>query len=258
MKFITDTEEQKRLLDSPDYYIGEYHETIPAELTFDVDKVSVTLDSGIEVTDKLPHIRDLDRCQVSLLKSLKNTIITGELLIPRVPIDDMEYILNHRDSVSMQEKRGKFYVRANDIRYFRGIKLERMPFHRRRKYLHRVTEQLQSSYIREKEMHKDGVPSTEEMYSYITKRTSIIEHDYPVMADDFYYNCDTEYDDNYENDGYDYGEDRRAFTLSYRGYYEYLCLRGNRQGVILRHKDGKYGDECFVIECGLKNNLKTY
>ena len=236
MRFITNEEEKNQLFSSSEYYIGEYHETISVEMTFEIDRICTSA-WGTDVTDKLPCIRDFDGCQVSLMKSLSDTVITGELLIPKVSITDMRIILKSGVDACLkfQEQHGKFYVRANDIRYFKGIKIEQMPFHRRKEYLQRVIDQLQSPHIKMFEWHEGNILSTEEMFDYVSGHQDGIQIDYPVLADDFYF---------YRSD-----EDYPQFSLSFKRYYEYLCMRGNRQGVIFKSKNGKFGEECFVVMC---------
>ena len=235
MIFVTDVDEQERLFEDVDYYIGEYHETIPVKVVFNQNSVSVYLDGNEDITNHVPHISFLDGCQVSILPSLKGTVLWGNMHIPRVPINRMREMVQGDGyaCVIKQEHIGKFYIRADDIEQFKDIKIVNMPFHRRKTYLRRVLDQLQSPYIVEYQFFDtDEIPLTEEMCQRIEAYSGNLLNNYPSLYDDF---------------DWTYVAEDREVVLTSQGYYEYLCMCGNRQGVRLKNKNEKFGGEIFVV-----------
>ena len=228
-KELEEEEKQDACLNSPDYYIEEKFDGTRATVHFCEEfvrcfsrRVSNKTGWFCENSDSVPHIRDLH------VPELAGTIIDGEMFIPDRPFKDVSSTLNCKwdKAVSRQEEIGKIVFHAFDIMYYKGIRVEMMPLHRRKYYLQKVIDAVNSEYIVMVPYHKcGGLIPVESYLSTHGNPMNLYESgkldSYPVLKQDLVKH---------------YGG---FHTLTPRGFYEYIVATGG-EGVIVKPRDGKY------------------
>jgi ATP-dependent DNA ligase len=243
---IEDAEEQEIAFQSADYFIEEKIDGTRGCLQFFKDgarlfsrRVSAKTGWFAENSDSVPHIRDL------ALPGLEGTVLDGELYIPGRPFKDVAGTLNclWDEAVRRQERIGKIVLRAFDIRYYRGARLESMPLHSRKRYLRRAVEALGSPYIVENPFFdKECALSAVEAEKAMAAASSA------ALAA----SCAT-----LRREVLSWGKGRRFrreyATLSKKAYYEFIVASGG-EGVILKKKDGKY----FEKRCREFQKIKKF
>ena len=149
-KELEEEEKQNACLSSPDYYVEEKFDGTRATLHFCKEfirvfsrRVSEKTGWLCENSDAVPHIRDI------FIPELEGTILDGEMFIPNRPFKDVASTLNCKwdKAIDRQEEIGKIVFHAFDILYYKGIRVERMPLHRRKVYLQKVIDAVNSQYI---------------------------------------------------------------------------------------------------------------
>lgn len=230
-KELEEEEKQDACLNSPDYYVEEKFDGTRATLHFCEEftrcfsrRVSNKTGWFCENSDSVPHIRDI------AIPELAGTIIDGEMFIPNRPFKDVASTLNCKwdKAVARQEEIGKIVFHAFDIMYYKGIRVEMMPLHRRKVYLQKVIDAVNSQYIKMVAYHTCGqaistVPyeKTHGNLSEVFNRLGSKKEAYPHF-----------YEEMKSNGG-------NFHALSPRAFYEYIVATGG-EGVIVKPKDGKY------------------
>lgn len=230
-KELEEEEKQDACLNSPDYYVEEKFDGTRATLHFCEEftrcfsrRVSNKTGWFCENSDSVPHIRDI------AIPELAGTIIDGEMFIPNRPFKDVASTLNCKwdKAVARQEEIGKIVFHAFDIMYYKGIRVEMMPLHRRKVYLQKVIDAVKSQYIEMVAYHTCGqaistVPyeKTHGNLSEVFNRLGSKKESYPHF-----------YREMKSNGG-------NFHALSPRAFYEYIVATGG-EGVIVKPKDGKY------------------
>ena len=228
-KEIEEEEKQNACLSSPDYYVEEKFDGTRATLHFCKEFVRVFSRRVSEKTgwlcensDSVPHIRDLN------IPELGGTILDGEMFIPNRPFKDVSSTLNCKwdKAVDRQEEIGKIVFHAFDILYYKGIRVENMPLHRRKVYLQKVIDAVNSQYIEMVAYHRCGELISVDPYLPIHgDPMKLLESgkldSYPVLKQDLIAH---------------YGG---FHVLTPRGFYEYIVATGG-EGVIVKPRDGKY------------------
>lgn len=230
-KELEEEEKQDECLNSTDYYVEEKFDGTRATLHFYEEftrcfsrRVSEKTGWFCENSDSVPHIRDLN------IPELAGTIIDGEMFIPNRPFKDVSSTLNCKwdKAVARQEEIGKIVFHAFDIMYYKGIRVESMPLHRRKEYLQKVIDAVNSPYVEMVAYHTCGqaistVPyekshgNLSEVFNRLGKRKESYPHFYNEMK---------------SNGG-------NFHALSPRAFYEYIVATGG-EGVIVKPRDGKY------------------
>lgn len=230
-KELEDEEKQDACLNSPDYFIEEKFDGTRATLHFCEEfvrcfsrRVSNKTGWFCENSDSVPHIRDLH------LPELAGTIIDGEMFIPDRPFKDVASTLNCKwdKAVARQEEIGNIVFHAFDILYYKGIRVEMMPLHRRKFYLQKVIDAVKSQYVIMVDYQSCGgaistVPyekthgNLSAVFNSLGAKKESYPHFYKEMA---------------SNGG-------NFHALSPRAFYEYIVATGG-EGVIVKPKDGKY------------------
>ena len=227
-KELEEEEKQNACLTSPDYYVEEKFDGTRATLHFCEEfircfsrRVSEKTGWYCENSDSVPHIRDI------VIPELAGTIIDGEMFIPNRPFKDVASTLNCKwdKAVARQEEIGKIVFHAFDILYYKGIRVEMMPLHRRKEYLQKVIDAVNSQYI--------------EMVKYYSCDSLI-----PVRIDDVvkFRRKESSYPTLVkEINALDTGNNPfiSPVGVTPRAYYEYIVATGG-EGVIVKPKDGKY------------------
>lgn len=230
-KELEDEDKQDACLNSPDYFIEEKFDGTRATLHFCEEfvrcfsrRVSDKTGWFCENSDSVPHIRDIN------IPELAGTILDGEMFIPNRPFKDVSSTLNCKwdKAVARQEEIGKIVFHAFDIMYYKGIRVEMMPLHRRKVYLQKVTDAVKSQYIEMVDYQSCGgaistVPyeKTHGNLSEVFNRLGSKKESYPNF-----------YREMKSNGG-------NFHALSPRAFYEYIVATGG-EGVIVKPKDGKY------------------
>lgn len=248
-KEIEGSDNQEAYLNDEDYYIEEkfdgtrgllhfydshkqyqeYPSSLNEQLTHEYPegftrcfsrRVSKGTDWFVENTDSLPQLKGFN------FPELHGTVIDGELFIPNRPFKDVSSALNCKSdkAISRQEELGYIVFHAFDILYYKGIKVEKMPLHRRKEFLERVVNTVNSPYLElvpyfscggfNCKLPQNRLNCLKTMFTHNTN----LEYVYPVSA----------------------LEVKGGFTsLSPKAYYESIVATGG-EGVIIKPKDGKY------------------
>lgn len=230
-KELEEEEKQDSCLNSTDYYVEEKFDGTRATLHFYTEftrcfsrRVSEKTGWFCENSDSVPHIRDLK------IPELAGTIIDGEMFIPNRPFKDVSSTLNCKwdKAVARQEEIGKIVFHAFDIMYYKGIRVENMPLHRRKEYLQKVIDAVNSPYVEMVAYHTCGqaistvhYESTHGNLSEVFNRLGKRKYSYPNF-----------YNEMSSNGG-------NFHALSPRAFYEYIVATGG-EGVIVKPRDGKY------------------
>ena len=216
-KELEDEDKQNACLNSPDYYIEEKFDGTRATLHFCEEfvrcfsrRVSEKTGWLCENSDSVPHIRDLN------IPELEGTILDGEMFIPNRPFKDVSSTLNCKwdKAVARQEEIGKIVFHAFDILYYKGIRVEMMPLHRRKHYLQKVIDAVNSQYIEMVKFYScDSLIPVQMDESLL----SSLKDKYPTLVNDL----------------------AKSPFVTPKGFYEYIVATGG-EGVIVKPKDGKY------------------
>lgn len=219
-KELEDEEKQDACLNSPDYFIEEKFDGTRATLHFCKEfvrcfsrRVSEKTGWFCENSDSVPHIRDL------AIPELEGTIIDGEMFIPDRPFKDVASTLNCKwdKAVARQEEIGKIVFHAFDIMYYKGIRVEMMPLHRRKVYLQKVIDAVNSQYIEMVKFYSCDSLIPIHVDESLKKRLPDLKGTYPHLVHDLI----------------------KSSSVTPRGYYEFIVATGG-EGVIVKPKDGKY------------------
>lgn len=227
-KELEDEEKQNACLNSPDYFIEEKFDGTRATLHFCKEytrcfsrRVSEKTGWFCENSDSVPHIRDI------CIPELEGTILDGEMFIPNRPFKDVSSTLNCKwdKAVSRQEEIGKIVFHAFDIMYYKGIRVEMMPLHRRKVYLQKVIDAVNSEYIEMVKFYSCDSTVPVRIDNVANLRSK--ESSYPTLVK--------------EINALDTGNNPfiNPVGVTPRAYYEYIVATGG-EGVIVKPKDGKY------------------
>lgn len=227
-KELEEEEKQDACLSSPDYYVEEKFDGTRATLHFCKEfvrcfsrRVSEKTGWLCENSDSVPHIRDI------LIPELEGTILDGEMFIPNRPFKDVASTLNCKwdKAVARQEEIGKIVFHAFDILYYKGIRVEMMPLHRRKVYLQKVIDAVNSQYIEMVKYYSCDslIPVRIDDVAKLRRQ----ESSYPTLVK--------------EMNALDHGNNPfiNPVGVTPRAYYEYIVATGG-EGVIVKPKDGKY------------------
>ena len=96
-----------------------------------------------ENTDSLPHLRDID------IPELAGTVIDGEMFIDGRPFKDVSATLNclWDEAVKRQTEMGNITFHAFDIIRYKNINCEKMPLCKRKEFLQKVIDRVNSPYL---------------------------------------------------------------------------------------------------------------
>ena len=228
-KELEEEEKQNACLSSPYYYVEEKFDGTRATLHFFEEftrcfsrRVSEKTGWFCENSDSVPHIRDI------AIPELAGTIIDGEMFIPNRPFKDVSSTLNCKwdKAVARQEEIGKIVFHAFDIMYYKGIRVELFPLHKRKKYLQEVIDTVNSKYVEMVAYHSCG--------GLIAVNSYVSTHGDPMKL------LEKGKIDSYPALKQDLISQYGGFhTLTPRGFYEYIVATGG-EGVIVKPKNGKY------------------
>lgn len=227
-KELEEEEKQDACLNSPDYYVEEKFDGTRATLHFCEEftrcfsrRVSNKTGWFCENSDSVPHIRDI------AIPELAGTIIDGEMFIPNRPFKDVSSTLNCKwdKAVARQEEIGKIVFHAFDIMYYKGIRVEMMPLRRRKVYLQKVIDAVNSQYIEMVKFYSCDSKIPVRITDVAKLRRQ--ESSYPTLVK--------------EMNALDVGNNPfiNPVGVTPRAYYEYIVATGG-EGVIVKPKDGKY------------------
>ena len=179
----------------------------------------------VENTDSLPHLRELDRPELS------GTILDGEMFINGLPFKEVSSTLNclWDKAIDRQIEKGFISFHAFDILFYKGIDLRKMPLERRKVYLHLAVEEANSPYIEEVEYFNCGERINTTVYPEVMKRINSYD-------EEWYFETLEEEKDTYPN-LYKCWEENKCLTP--RAYYELIVSTGG-EGLIVKPKSGKY------------------
>ena len=227
-KELEEEEKQNECLSSPDYFIEEKFDGTRATLHFFKEftrcfsrRVSNKTGWFCENSDSVPHIRDL------AIPELAGTIIDGEMFIPNRPFKDVSSTLNCKwdKAVARQEEIGKIVFHAFDIMYYKGIRVEMMPLHRRKVYLQKVIDAVNSQYIEMVKFYPCNslIPVRIDNVAKLRSQAS----SYPTLVK--------------EMNALDVGNNPfiNPVGVTPRAYYEHIVATGG-EGVIVKPINGKY------------------
>lgn len=219
-KELEDEAKQDECFNSADYYIEEKFDGTRATLHFlnghvrcFSRRVSEKTKWLCENSDSVPHIRDLN------IPELEGTIIDGEMFIPNRPFKDVASTLNCKwdKAIARQEELGKIVFHAFDILYYKGIRVEMLPLHRRKVYLRKVIDAVNSAYIEMVKFYSCDATIPVKVGEDLKIKLPYLKDSYPTLVSDLV----------------------KSSFVTPRGYYEYIVATGG-EGVILKPKNGKY------------------
>ena len=220
-------EQLQEMLTSTDYLAEEKYDGVRADLHFG-DKIRcfsrrISKKTGwyAENTDNVPHIRDLNYPE-----ELKGTVLDGEFRVLSGDFKDISSLMNCNfdEAILRQKENGlKATFIAFDILYYKGISVMKMPLHRRKDLLADVIRRLPSEC--------DIIQSSftdDKMHIYITKDViQGLSASYPTLLKEI---SELKPKPN---------ETPFWMLASKQAWYEYILVRGG-EGLMLKHKDGKY------------------
>lgn len=175
-----------------------------------------------ENTDSLPQIRDLDFAE------LDGIIIDGELFIPGQPFKAVASTLNclWGKAIERQLELGMLVFHAFDIIFYKGVYIARMPLWKRKQYLQKIIDKINSPYIKMVQ-YSDSYIQVGLTYSlYKNLLRSEYSEVYPCMQHNILHRQLVTKGD-------------IIIDFSKRGYYEYIVASGG-EGIIIKDKNGKY------------------
>lgn len=220
-------EQLQEMLTSTDYLAEEKYDGVRADLHFG-DKIRcfsrrISKKTGwyAENTDNVPHIRDLNYPE-----ELKGTVLDGEFRVLSGDFKDISSLMNCNfdEAILRQKENGlKATFIAFDILYYKGISVMKMPLHRRKDLLADVIRRLPSEC--------DIIQSSftdDKMHIYITKDViQGLSASYPTLLKEL---SELKPKPN---------ETPFWMLASKQAWYEYILVKGG-EGLMLKHKDGKY------------------
>lgn len=189
-----------------------------------------------ENTDSVIHLRDLE-----VDPSLKDTVLDGEMRIDGKEFKEVSSTLNclWEEAIARQEELGYITFHAFDIIWYKGVYVARCPLWKRKEFLKRVTDSINSPYVHYEEHFDETkvVTITDKMVrDFMYKEIS--ESAYPNLYRTLVNNIDFDIDHFELNDGY--GADFEFdLEVDKRTFYEYVIYNGG-EGIMLKHKNGKY------------------
>lgn len=242
--------EQDRRFKSDDVYVEEKFDGTRAILQFfDNDKVHiptvpnrgftrcfsrrVSKKTGwfCENTDSLPHLRGID------IPELSGTVLDGEMFIDGRPFKDVSSTLNclWSEAVNRQTELGKITFHAFDILRYCNTNCEKMPLHKRKKFLQKVIDKVKNpNLVMVPYYDTDDI----EIHLYVHQYENLERNrlQYPELWKQVQKQMPL-------TTGV-FTEEEKAkmwakYFVSKKAYYEYIVLLGG-EGVILKPKDGKY------------------
>lgn len=175
-------------------------------------RISVKTDWYTENTDSVPQLRDI------CLPEFHDTIIDGEMFIDGRPFKDVASILNCSwdKAVDRQKEIGKITFHAFDILYYKGIRVEKMPLHRRKELLSRVVSAAGCDNLIMVPYYPCDAKIPVEGGELVDLDS--IKHKYPQLYKDL---------------------STDVHCVTPKGYYEYIVYSGG-EGVIIKDFNGKY------------------
>ena len=220
-------EQLQEMLTSTDYLAEEKYDGVRADLHFG-DKIRcfsrrISKKTGwyAENTDNVPHIRDLNYPE-----ELKGTVLDGEFRVLSGDFKDISSLMNCNfdEAILRQKENGlKATFIAFDILYYKGISVMKMPLHRRKDLLADVIRRLPSECDIMQSSFTD-----DKMHIYITKDViQGLSASYPTLLKEM---SELKPKPN---------ETPFWMLASKQAWYEYILVKGG-EGLMLKHKDGKY------------------
>lgn len=220
-------EQLQEMLTSTDYLAEEKYDGVRADLHFG-DKIRcfsrrISKKTGwyAENTDNVPHIRDLNYPE-----ELKGTVLDGEFRVLSGDFKDISSLMNCNfdEAILRQKENGlKATFIAFDILYYKGISVMKMPLHRRKDLLADVIRRLPSGCDIMQSSFTD-----DKMHIYITKDViQGLSASYPTLLKEM---SELKPKPN---------ETPFWMLASKQAWYEYILVKGG-EGLMLKHKDGKY------------------
>ena len=220
-------EQLQEMLTSTDYLAEEKYDGVRADLHFG-DKIRcfsrrISKKTGwyAENTDNVPHIRDLNYPE-----ELKGTVLDGEFRVLSGDFKDISSLMNCNfdEAILRQKENGlKATFIAFDMLYYKGISVMKMPLHRSKDLLADVIRRLPSEC--------DIIQSSftdDKMHIYITKDViQGLSASYPTLLKEL---SELKPKPN---------ETPFWMLASKQAWYEYILVKGG-EGLMLKHKDGKY------------------
>ena len=231
---LEDEAEQDTLLNDPQYIIEEKFDGTRGILHFLKDgcrvfsrRISKKTNWFTENTDSLPQMRDIT------IPELSGTVIDGEMFIPDRPFKDVSATLNCKwdKAVERQRELGYIVFHAFDILYYKGTRIERLSLKRRKVFLRKVIDVLESRGIKcivEVPYFQCGLKDNNGRYITVERPASLLrsikgfDSKYPTLHQDILKSSSPLFP-----------------KLSPRGYYEFIVATGG-EGVIIKDTKGKY------------------
>ena len=231
---LEDEAEQSALLNDPQYIIEEKFDGTRGILHFLKDgcrvfsrRISKKTNWFTENTDSLPQMRDI------IIPELSGTVIDGEMFIPDRPFKDVSATLNCKwdKAIERQRELGYIVFHAFDILYYKGIRIERLSLKRRKVFLRKVIDVLESRGIKcivEVPYFQCGLKDNNGRYITVERPASLLksikgfDSEYPTLHQDILKSSSPLFP-----------------KLSPRGYYEFIVATGG-EGVIIKDTKGKY------------------
>lgn len=231
---LEDEAEQDTLLNDSQYIIEEKFDGTRGILHFLKDgcrvfsrRISKKTNWFTENTDSLPQMRDIT------IPELSGTVIDGEMFIPDRPFKDVSATLNCKwdKAIERQRELGYIVFHAFDILYYKGTRIERLSLKRRKVFLRKVIDVLESSGIKcivEVPYFQCGLKDNNGRYITVERPASLLrsikgfDNKYPTLHQDILKSSSPLFP-----------------KLSPRGYYEFIVATGG-EGVIIKDTKGKY------------------
>ena len=177
-----------------------------------------------ENTDRVPHIRDIDKPEMA------GTILDGEMFINGLPFKAVASVLNclPEEADERQIRDGNITFHAFDILFFDGVDVRNVPLFKRKEYLHLAVEEADSEWIEEVKYFRCGDhinASLQEIagdsFNKLLENRDALTP-FPELLDATYK-----------------AEINPDSKISPRAYYEYIVASGG-EGVIVKNSAGKY------------------
>lgn len=184
-----------------------------------------------ENTDSLPHLRDID------IPELAGTVIDGEMFIDGRPFKDVSATLNclWDEAVKRQTEMGNITFHAFDIIRYKNINCEKMPLCKRKEFLQKVIDRVNSPYlVMVPYFDSDEIEIHLKVRDYIKMENN--KEQYPELWKITQKQMPLTTKGNISKPNL---EAWAKYFVSKKAYYEYIVLLGG-EGVILKPKDGRY------------------
>lgn len=191
-------------------------------------RVSVKTKWFCENTDSVPQLRDIN------CPDLAGTIIDGEMFIDGQPFKAVSSTLNCLWDEAQRRQRedlGFITFHAFDIIAYKGKNVENLPLRERKELLHKVVTRCKCDYLVEVPYFV-GNEITVRMGAELYKKLSQNRSQYPEL-------WKSVSKKGVVSEKYMKPDSWVSYTVSKKGYYEYIVLNGG-EGVILKPLDGKY------------------